>query len=89
MRCDNGPAPQAFIERSMRLTRIKVMDDSVDTSLKRLSNEEPAKYDSQSNGGTEVGAMLVRALFRRLKLCLGSVIGKSISVGHAVVQWLL
>jgi hypothetical protein len=39
MRGDNEPALQALIERSMRLTRIKVMDENVDTSLKRLSKE--------------------------------------------------
>ena len=89
MRGDNEPALQALIERSMRLTRIKVMDESVDTSLKRLSKEEPAKYDSQSNGGVEVGVMLIRGLFRTLKLCLESQVGRFIPISHAVLPWLL
>ena len=87
MRGDTGPALQALIERSMRLTRIKVLDGSTEATLKRLSKEELAKYDSQSNGGTEVVVILIRGLFRRLKLCLGSHIGKFIPVGHAVVPW--
>ena len=89
MRGDNGPALQALIERSMRLTRIKVLDESTETTLKRLSKEEPAKYDSQSNGGVEVGVMLGRGLFRTLKLCLESHIGRFIQTDHAIVPWLL
>jgi len=89
MRGDNWPAPQILIERSMRLTRIKVMDGSVDTSLKRLSKEEPAKYDSQSNGGVEVGVMLIRGLFMTLEVCLESHLGRFIPISHAVVPWLL
>ncbi len=45
----------------MRLTRIQVVDESTETSLTRLPEEGPAKYDSQSNGGTEVGVMLAGA----------------------------
>ena len=54
-------------QRSMRLTRIKVMDGSKETCLKRLSTEELAKYGSRSNDGTEFGVMLVRGLFTPLK----------------------
>ncbi len=46
---DNEPALQALIERSMHLIRVKVADGAPGTSLKRLSKEEPAPYDSQSN----------------------------------------
>ena len=73
----------------MRLMRIKVMDGSVGTSLERLSKDAPAKYDSQSNGGVEVGVMLIRGLFRTLKLCLDSHLGRFIPISHAVVPWLL
>ena len=57
------------------------------TTLKRLSKEEPATLDSQSDGGTEVGVMQVRGPFRILKLCLESQIDRFISVGLAVVPW--
>ncbi len=89
MKGDNEPALQALIERSMHLIRIKVADGAPGTSLKRLSKEEPAPYDSQSNGATEVGVMLIRGLFRTLKLCLESQIERYIPVGHAVIAWLL
>ncbi len=45
---------------------MKGLDEDTETTLKRLSKEEPAKYDSQSNGGTEVGVLLARGLFRIL-----------------------
>ncbi len=73
----------------MRLTRIRVMDESDEATPKRLPKEGPAKYDSQSNGGVEVGVMLVRCLFRTLRLCLGSHIGRFMPINHAVVSWLL
>ena len=89
MKGDNEPALQALIERSMHLIRVKVADGAPGTSLKRLSKEEPAPYDSQSNGATEVGVMLIRGLFRALKLCLESQIGRLVPVGHPVISWLL
>ena len=89
MKGDNEPALQALIERAMQLIRVKVAEDPSGGGLQRLSKEEPAPYDSQSNGGTEVGVMLIRGLFRTLKLCLESQIGRYIPAGHAVVAWLL
>ncbi len=51
--------------------------------------EESPRYDSQSNGGTEVGVMLIRGLFRTLKLALESKIEKHTPIGHALVPWLI
>ena len=48
-----------------------------------------AKYDSQSNGLTEVGVFLVRGLFRTMKLCLEASIAFYIPVDHALISWLL
>ena len=89
MKGDNEPALQALLERAMQIIRVKVAEDTSEGKLRRLSKEEPAPYDSQSNGGTEVGVMLIRGLFRTLKLCLESQIGRYIPVDHAVVPWLL
>jgi hypothetical protein len=80
---DNEPALQALISRTLELVRIKV--DRVTT----VSTETPPTYDSQSNGGVEVGVMLIRCLFRTLRLCLENRIGRKIPVDHAVVPWLL
>ena len=38
---------------------------------------------------TEAAVMLVRGLFRTLKLCLESSVGKRIPEDHALVPWLL
>ena len=73
----------------MVIIRVRVHEPGSETSLRRLCKEEPAAYDSQSNGGTEVGVMLVRGLFRTLNLCLESQIERFIPVGHAIIPWLL
>jgi len=86
---DNERALQAMIERAMRLLRIKVGEADSQVTLKRLTKEKSAPYDSQSNGGTEVGVMLVRGIFRTLKLCLESHLGMYIPVKHPVLPWLL
>ena len=86
---DNEAALQAMIERAMQLLRVHAAEGSPGTGLKRLTKEASAPYDSQSNGGTEVGIMLVRGIFRTLKLCLESQLRKYIPVAHPVIPWLL
>jgi hypothetical protein len=78
-----------MIERAMGLLRVRVSEADPQVALRRLTKERSAPYDSQSNGGTEVGVMLIRGLFRTLKLCLESHVGKYIPVSHPVVPWLL
>ena len=58
----NEKALQAMIDRAMQLIRTRVAEGSSDASLRRLTKETSAPYDSQSNGGTEVGVMLIRDL---------------------------
>ena len=86
IKADNERSLQALIQRVMSIIRVKVCEDP---DVKQLSKEEPATYDSQSNGGTEVGVMLIRGLFRTLKLCLESQIEKYIPTAHSVIPWLL
>ena len=57
---DNEPALQALIERTLRVLRIKVQEEDPEVKLTRMVKDAPAAYDSQSNGGIEVGVMLVR-----------------------------
>ena len=59
-----------MIDRSMQLLRVRAAGGGSDAGLRRLTKETPAPYGSQSNGGTEVGVMLIRGIFRTLKLCL-------------------
>ncbi len=80
---DNERSLQALIGQVMQKLRVEFKNGE------NVTKEDPAKYDSQSNGGIEVGVMLVRGLFRTLKLCLESRIDQFITVGHPVVPWLL
>ena len=79
---DNEPALQALIQRALEVLRIN-------TSVEKISDEQSPAYDSQANGGVEVGVMLIRWLFRTLRLGVEASIGKRIPVDHAVMPWLL
>ncbi len=83
MQADNEPAVQALVARVIELAKVECKD------FAQLTKEQSAAYDSQSNGGVEVGVMLVRGLFRTLRLCLGARVGRKIPADHAVVPWLL
>ena len=54
-----------------------------------MTKEDPAPYDSQANGFVEVGILLMRGIFRTLKLCLESRIQHRIPIDHAIVPWLV
>ena len=58
MKSDNEPAVQALVGRVIELAKIECKN------FTQLSKEQSAAYDSQSNGGTEVGVGLVRGLLR-------------------------
>ncbi len=57
VKADNEPALKTLVMQSLEVIRIKCTD------VDNVSTENPPKYDSQSNGGTEVGVQLVRASF--------------------------
>jgi len=82
VKCDN--------EASLVALKDQILNElKMDKDLEQASDENPARYESQSNGGTEVGVRNVRGLMRTLKLCLESRIGKYIPVTHAIIPWLL
>ncbi len=83
LKADGEPALQALIRRLLELTKVQCHD------LEQLTKEDPATYDSKSNGGTEVGVHLIRGLFRTHKLCIEERINKHIPVDHPVLAWLL
>jgi hypothetical protein len=82
VKADNEPAVQALVNRVVELAKIEC------SGFDQLAKEQPAAYDSQSNGGTEVGVRLARGLLRTVKLCLEARIGKYIPVDHAVMPWM-
>ena len=83
IKADNEVSLQALVVRVLEVVRVKCKD------VETISKEEPPKYDSQSNGSTEIGVRLIRGLFRTLKLCLEARLGKFIPIQHALIPWLL
>ena len=75
--------PCGLVEQALELAPVQCR------GLASISQEHPPAYDSQSNGGVEVGVKLIRGLFRTLKLCNEARIDKFIPVDHPVVAWLL
>ena len=55
----------------------------------KAKHETSVAYDSQSNGGAEVGVRNVRGLFRTLMACLGWRVKHYVSLGHTLIPWLL
>ena len=82
IKTDNERASVALKYRVVKTLREWKAMDNVQT-------ESPAAYESQSNGGIEVGIKIVRGMFRTLKLCLEAMLGKHISANHALIPWLL
>ena len=60
IKADNEASLQALVIRSLEVIRVKC------EKVQNVSKEQPPKYDSQSNGATEVGVQLIRGLFRTL-----------------------
>ena len=83
IKADGEPAVQALVEQVLRGARVECKD------MEQMTKEDPAAYDSQSNGSTEIGVRLIRGLFRTVKLCLESRVQKSIPVSHTIMQWML
>ncbi len=62
----------ALVTRALRALKCSV------DSLESVSTEHSQEYDSQANGGTEVGIRAVRELFRTMRLYLERRIGHSV-----------
>ncbi len=57
--------------------------------IESVTSEESHPYDSQSNGGTEVGIKIVRGVYRTLKLNLEERIGREVPPSHPLLTWLV
>ena len=80
---DGEPAIQAVARKAVELAKVRLED------AEQISKETSHAYDSQSNGGTEVGIRNIRCIFRTSKLCFESRIGKFVPIDHAVIPWLM
>ena len=83
IKSDNEPALLALVRQVLG----KVMASP--ETIEQASRESSPEYDSQANGGTEIGIKLVRGMFRTLKLCLEARIGKFVPITHSLIPWLL
>ena len=83
LKADNEPAVQALARQALELAKVEVKE------LEQATTESPPAYDSQANGGTEVGIRVIRGMLRTLKLCLEQRLDKHIPVSHPVMAWLL
>ena len=83
LKADNEPAIQALVRQSLEVIKVEVKE------VEQVTNENPPAYDSQANGGTEVGVRIVRGMVRTLELCLEARINKHIPVGQPMMAlWL-
>ncbi len=64
LKADNETSIKALVKQVAGILKEKCHN------LENLQKENPPAYDSQANGGTEVGIRIVRGMFRTLKLCL-------------------
>ena len=83
VKADNERAIKAVKERVIKIIRER------SPGVANVQEESPPAYDSQANGGTEVGVRIVRGLFRTMELCLEARLSKFIPVDHALIPWLL
>ena len=83
MKSDNEASLLAMVNRALLSIKCDVQ------GIEAATTEQSQAYDSQSNGGTELGVKILRGHFRTLKLCLEARIGRSVPVDHPVITWLL
>ena len=83
LEADNGFALVSLVNDVIVATHHRGSDET------KVKHETSVAYDSQSNGGTEVGVRNVRGLFRTLKACLEERVKHYVPPGHALIPWVL
>ena len=82
MKSDNERAVVALVRESLKAMRVEL-------DIETASEEHSPAYDSQANGMVENGIRNTRGLFRTLRSCLQGRLGRTISVEHPLMAWLL
>ncbi len=83
LKSDNERALMSLVGKALRALKCQV------EGLEGVSSEQSQEYDSQANGGTEIGIKAVRGLFRTMRLCLEERIGHKLPAGHPITSWLV
>ncbi len=84
--------PKLLIKSDQERSLVSLVKEALkDLKVKDIaaSDEESAKYASQSNGATEAGVRIVRGSLRTLRLDLERRLGWQIPIEHPVMHWLL
>ena len=80
LKCDTEKRIMAMLRESLKSLKVEGME---------ASPELPPPYDSQSNGGTEVGVKLVKHKLATHRSCLEERIGRRILPTHPLMSWLV
>ena len=83
LKADMESALQALVKAALEIVKIECKH------VEQASAETPPTYDSQANGGIEVGIRIIRGILRAVKMCFEQSIDRHIPVSHPVVEWLL
>ena len=83
LKSDNKPALQTLIEQALERDRVQCR------GLASIFQEHPPAYESQSNGGVEVGVKLIRGAFSYLEALRRGAHLQVHSVDHPMLIWLL
>ncbi len=87
--------PKMILKSDGENAVVKLVKKSLDEikcgveGIESVTSEESPPYDSQANGGTEVGIRAVRGLFRTLKLNLEERLGREVPPNHPLMAWLV
>ena len=82
MKSDNERAVVALVREALRDIRIEL-------DVQTATEEHSPAYDSQCNGMIENAIKNNRGLFRTLRSCLQSRIGRKVEVDHPLMAWLI
>ena len=58
-------------------------------SFVNVQEENPVAYDSQSDGGIEVGIRIISGFYRTFKFCFETKLRKYLPAAHPISAWLL
>ena len=84
VKADNERSLQKLVSETLVALRLSPANE-----LETVSSERPETYESQSNGGVEVGIRNLRSWFITLRACLQRRLGREISAVHPACAWLL
>ena len=81
LKSDNEPSIKTLLGVALRALKV--------SEIAQVMEESPPPYDSQANGGIEIGCKLVRGMVRTLKGCLEERVQMRIPADHPMIAWVV